>query len=53
LVVTVVCLVIGFCFGWWPAAETVHEAAVVVPGHPCGGDRFDVGEPVQWAGAEW
>jgi hypothetical protein len=49
---TVVIVVLGLGFGWWPPAEAVHEPAGVVPPDPGGGDLFNVRQGFQRAVAE-
>jgi hypothetical protein len=43
----------GFGFGWWDAAEAVHESAGVVPVDPGGGDLVQVGQSADGAVPEW
>jgi hypothetical protein len=43
-------IVLGF--GWWDAAEAMHEALLVVPGDIVGGDEFNVTEGTQRAAAK-
>ena len=38
--------------GGWDAAEAVHEALLVVPGHVVGGDQLDIAEAMQRAAPE-
>ena len=48
----VVGIVGGLGFGGCDASEAVHEAVVVEPGDPFGGDQLDVAEVAEWAASE-